>query len=83
MHRAGLAAIVLAVAAGGHAQAETLGVHDLYRQAEALVQSIFGPAVTDHEVVTPPRSIDSRMALAPPKGGTLRLIEPSKPFKQR
>jgi hypothetical protein len=83
MYRIGLAAIVLVALAGGHAEAKAFDVHDLYRKAEALVQSLFKPAPADHEVIKPPDDIDPRMALAPPAGGTMRLVEPSQPFRQR
>ena len=83
MYRIGLAAIVLVALAGGPVKAEAFDVHDLYRKAEALVQSLFKPAPADREVVRPPGTVDPRMALAPPTGGTMRLIEPSQPFRQR
>lgn len=83
MYRIGLAALALAAVAVGRAEAAALDVHDLYRKAEALVQSLFKPAAADHDVVKPPGNIDPKMALAPPEGGTIRLIEPSRPFRQR
>jgi hypothetical protein len=83
MYRIGMAAIVLVALAGGRADAETFDVHDLYRKAEALAQSLFRPGPADREVIKPSGSIDPRMALAPPPGGTMRLVEPSEPFRQR
>lgn len=83
MYRIGLATIVLVALAGGRAEAEAFDVHDLYRQAAALVQSLFEPAPADQEVVKPPGNIDPQMALAPPGGGAMRLLEPSQPFRQR
>lgn len=82
MYRIGLAAIVL-VAIAGSAEAEALDVHDLYRKAEALVQSMFGGPPAEYEMIKPPGNIDPKMALAPPTGGTMRLIEPTQPFRQR
>ena len=83
MNRTGLAAVVLVAVAGGPGHAESLNVHDLYRKAEAAVQSLLAPPPVDREVIKAPDSVDSKMALAPPAGGTMRLLEPSRPFRQR
>lgn len=83
MHRIAIVAIALVAVAGARAEAKPLDVHDLYRKAEALVQSLLKPAPADREVIEAPGDIDRKMALAPPAGGTMRLIEPSMPFRQR
>jgi hypothetical protein len=83
MYRVAVAAVVLIAVAGGRAQAESFDVHDLYRTAAALVQSLFKQAPADREIIEPPGNIDPKMALAPPGGGTMRLIEPTQPFRQR
>jgi hypothetical protein len=83
MRIAPYAAVAIMMAGwAGAAKAEALDVHSLYRKAEAMVQSLFKPALADREVLKPPADIDPKMALAPPGGGTLRLIEPSRPFRQ-
>ncbi len=83
MYRIGLAVIVLVAVTGGRAEAEALDLCDLYRKAEALAQSVLGTPARDHEIVKPSGNADPKMALAPPAGGAMRLIEPSQPFRQR
>jgi len=83
MYRIGPAAMVLTVLFSGCADAERLGVLDLYRRAEALAHSLFGAPAADEDVIKPPANVDPRMALAPPAGGRMRLIEPSRPFRQQ
>lgn len=81
--RIGLAAIVLLALAVGNARAEGFDPGALYRRAEAVVQSLLGKSASDREVIKAPADIDRQMALTPPAGGTMRLIEPSPPFRQR
>ena len=83
MYRIGLAVIVLVAVTGGRANAEALDLCDLYRKAQALAHSLLGAPPRDREIVEPSGNIDPKMALAPPQGGTMRLIEPSQPFRQR
>jgi hypothetical protein len=75
----GLAATLQSAAASANA----LDARDLFRRTEAIVQSLFKPAPADHEIIKPTGNIDPRMALMPPAAGTMRLIEPSQPFRQR
>jgi hypothetical protein len=84
MYRIGFAAIVFVAVSAGVAHAEALDAQDLYRRAEALVQSLFGGPAADHEIIAPPGHIDSRMALVPPQpGGTMRMIVPPGKLKQQ
>jgi hypothetical protein len=79
-----LAAIVLASVFSTCAHAEALDARDLYRRAEALVQSLLGAPPADHEVINPPANIDPQMALVPPQsGGAMQLIVPPKKFRQQ
>ena len=56
---------------------------DLYQRAEAFVQTLVARPPADHGVITPPASLDRRMALAPPSGGTMRLIVPPERLRQK
>ena len=82
MVRIGIAAAVL-VAIAGTARAEAFDLAAVYRRAEAVVQSLFGPPPADPDIIKPPGNIDPKMALMPPAGGRMRLLEPSPPFRQR
>ncbi len=83
MYRIGLTVIVLIGVACGRVEAAALDVHDLYRRAEALAQSLFRPPPADQEIIKPGGDMDPKMALAPPAGGTMRLIEPPARPRQR
>jgi hypothetical protein len=84
MHRVRFAAIALAAALyPGLAGAEALNACDLLQRAEALVQSLIGNPPAEREIIRPPGDIDSKMTLAPPGGGTMRLLVPPERFRQQ
>ena len=83
MYRIGLAAIVLALVFSGCAHAEAFDARDLYRRAEALVQSLIGGRPADHEIIKRPGNMDPQMALAPPKSGMMRMLEPPESPRQQ
>jgi hypothetical protein len=80
----GFAAFVLVAAVfSGCAHAEALDARDLYRRAEALVQSLIGGHPADREIIKPSGNMDPQMALVPPPDGTMRMIAPpGKPRQQ-
>ena len=84
MYGIGFAAIVLvaAVVSGG-AHAEALDARDLYRRAEALVQSLIGDRPVDRNMIKPPGNVDPQMALVPPQGGMMRMIAPPGKLRQQ
>ena len=62
----------------GTARGDGIDLHDWYRRAETLVQSVIGnPAAADREVMAPSGNIDPKMAFEPPRPvGTMRIIRP-------
>jgi len=88
MYRIGFAALALAAISAGVAHADALDARDLYRRAEAVVQSLAGalaggPAA-DREVIAPPGNIDPQMALSPPQPrGAMRVITPPGKLRQQ
>jgi hypothetical protein len=84
MYGIGFAAIVLvAVVFSSCAHAEAFDARDLYRRAEALVQSLFGGDPADREIIKSPGNMDPQMALAPPPGGMMRMIAPPAKLTQQ
>jgi hypothetical protein len=84
MRRVGLAAILLTVviACPGSGHADALRLCDLYQRAQAWVQTLIGASPVDRDIIKPPASLDSQMALVPPPGGTMRLIVPPDRLRQ-
>jgi len=84
MYGIGFAAIVLVAAVfPGCVHAEALDMGDLYRRAEALVQSLIGGRPANHEIIKPPGNVDPQMALVPPQGGMMRMIAPPGKLRQQ
>ena len=75
-------AILLVTALPIGARAECWDLQEFLHRAKAAVQSLVGPTMTDHDVITPPE-IDRRMALAPSGDGAMTIIEPPARLKQR
>jgi hypothetical protein len=85
MRAMGLIAVAILAAPVGGARADGVGVGDLYRRTEALVQSLLG-ADRDRggEVIAPPGNIDPKMAFEPPVvAGRMRIIRPPERPEQR
>ena len=74
MRRIGLAALAL-LAASGSVQAKEFDADRAYRRMERLMQSWLAPK-GGHEIIAPPGDIDPRMAIKPPRQGTMRVITP-------
>ena len=83
MYRIALSALMLAAVFSGGAYAEPLDARDLFRRVESLVQSLIGLPPADHGIIRPSGNTDPQMALAPPSGGTMRMIAPPGRFRQQ